>query len=70
MAPKVGEKGVALKVDENAASHLSPLHAPVHKGGLAGSLPDPDMLYVKRETYICILTPFTDAGSGSNLSEI
>ena len=27
VAPKVGEKGVALKVGETAASH--PLHAPV-----------------------------------------
>ena len=25
MAPKVGEKGVALKVGEKAASHLTPL---------------------------------------------
>ena len=28
MASKVGEKGVALKVDEKSASHLTPLHAP------------------------------------------
>ena len=28
MVPKVGEKGVALKVGEKAASHLTPLHAP------------------------------------------
>ena len=27
MAPKVGEKGVALKVGKKAASHLTPLHA-------------------------------------------
>ena len=33
MAPKVGEKGVALKVGEKAASNLSPLHAPGFKGG-------------------------------------
>ena len=29
VALKVGEKGVALKVGEKAASHLTPLHAPV-----------------------------------------
>ena len=28
VAPKVGEKDVALKVGEKAASHLKPLHAP------------------------------------------
>ena len=28
VAPKVGEKGVALKVGENAAWHFTPLHAP------------------------------------------
>ena len=27
VAPKVGEKVVALKVGEKAASHLTPLHA-------------------------------------------
>ena len=31
MAPKVGEKGVALKVGEKAASHLTPLHAPSYE---------------------------------------
>ena len=31
VAPKVGdEKGVALKVGEKAAPHLTPLHAPVY----------------------------------------
>ena len=29
VAPPVGEKGVALKVGETAASHLTPLHAPL-----------------------------------------
>ena len=29
VAPIVGEKGVPLKVGEKAASHLTPLHAPV-----------------------------------------
>ena len=28
VAPKVGDKAVALKVDEKTASHLTPLHAP------------------------------------------
>ena len=28
MAPKVGEKGVASRVGEKAATHLTPLHAP------------------------------------------
>ena len=28
VVPKVGEKGVALKVDEKATSHLTPLHGP------------------------------------------
>ena len=28
VAPKLYEKGVALKVGEKAASHLTPLHAP------------------------------------------
>ena len=28
VAPTVGEKGVALKVGETGASHLTPLHAP------------------------------------------
>ena len=27
VAPKLGEKGVALKVGEKAASHFTPLHA-------------------------------------------
>ena len=27
-APTIGEKVVALKVDETGASHLTPLHAP------------------------------------------
>ena len=30
VAQKVSEKGVALKVGEKAASHLTPLHAPVY----------------------------------------
>ena len=29
-APKVDERGVALKVDEKAASHLNPLHPPAN----------------------------------------
>ena len=29
VGPKVGEKGVALKLVEKAASHLTPLQAPV-----------------------------------------
>ena len=32
VVPNVGEKGVALKVDEKAASHLTPLHATVSEG--------------------------------------
>ena len=31
MAPKVTEKGTALKVGKKAASHLTPLHAPGKK---------------------------------------
>ena len=34
MAPKVGEKDVALKAGEKAASHLTPLHGPAHKRDL------------------------------------
>ena len=30
-ASPVGEKGVALKVGETGASHLTPLHAPVQR---------------------------------------
>ena len=30
VAPIEGEKGVALKVGETGASHLTPLHAPVN----------------------------------------
>ena len=30
VAPKVGEKGLALKVGEKAASHLSPLCTPLN----------------------------------------
>ena len=31
VAPKVNEKGVALKVGEKAASHISPLCMPLHR---------------------------------------
>ena len=42
MAPTVGEKGVALKVDETAASHLTPLHIPEDRADLHPStLPHP-----------------------------
>ena len=33
VAPKVGEKGVALKVGETGASHYTPLHALVATKG-------------------------------------
>ena len=32
MVPTVDEKGVALKADETAASHLTPLNAPAYSG--------------------------------------
>ena len=31
VAPKVNEKGLALKVGEKAASHISPLCMPLHR---------------------------------------
>ena len=40
MALKVGGKCVALKVGEKAASHLTPLHAPVKKAGKTFPLHD------------------------------
>ena len=42
VAPKVGEKGVALKVGEQAASHLNPLNAPDRSVGWSvGRFVDP-----------------------------